>query len=166
MKPLARTKKGPGLFCAKHPSGRSGKTNQVPFSLLLLLAAAGCGESLPPTVSVEGKVTWQGEPLTDGTVMFHPISIPEGSPRRPATCELGPNGTYRLSTFRRQDGVVPGRYAAVIHSYTSQPTLENPDAPWIWRIPERYGDPERSGFEVTIPADAEGKLVFDFELTE
>jgi len=27
-----KKKKGPGLFCAKHPSGRSGKTNQVPFS--------------------------------------------------------------------------------------------------------------------------------------
>jgi len=26
-------KKGPGLFCAKHPAGRSGKINQVPFSL-------------------------------------------------------------------------------------------------------------------------------------
>jgi len=28
-----RTKKGPGLFCAKHPSGRSGKISQVPLSL-------------------------------------------------------------------------------------------------------------------------------------
>ncbi len=29
---LARPKKGPGLICAKHPSGRSGKLNLVPFS--------------------------------------------------------------------------------------------------------------------------------------
>jgi len=29
-------KKGPGLFCAEHPSGRSGKTNQVPFSFFSL----------------------------------------------------------------------------------------------------------------------------------
>jgi len=147
-------------------SNNSLRKARVSSCLLLLAVAAGCGESLPPTVSVEGKVTWQGKPLTDGTVMFHPVAIPEGSPRRPATCELGPDGTYRLSTFRRQDGVVPGRYAVVIHSYTSQPTLENPDAPWIWRIPERYGDPERSGFEVTIPDDAAGTLRFDFDLTE
>jgi len=33
--PVFETKKGPGLFCAKHPSGRSGKINQVPFSLNL-----------------------------------------------------------------------------------------------------------------------------------
>jgi len=32
-------KKGPGLFCAKHPSGRSGKTNQVPFSVPMILRA-------------------------------------------------------------------------------------------------------------------------------
>jgi len=33
-------KKGPGIFCAKHPSGRSGKIYLVPFSLLLLSQAA------------------------------------------------------------------------------------------------------------------------------
>jgi len=55
-----RTKKGPGLFCAKHPSGRSGKTNQVPFSwptLVELLGhrAASQGEERVFTFLVDGE---------------------------------------------------------------------------------------------------------------
>jgi len=58
------TKKGPGLFCAKHPSGRSGKIDQVPFSVCLevdgfRLTQIGCLRS-----STGDAVLW-GERLED-----------------------------------------------------------------------------------------------------
>ncbi len=42
----------------------------VPFALLPLLIAAGCGESKIPTGKLSGKVTYKAEPVTEGTVTF------------------------------------------------------------------------------------------------
>jgi len=133
------------------------------FALGPLLA--GCGESLPPTVPVEGAVTWRGSPLAEGEVVFQPDVIAEGLPIRPATGTLQDDGTYRLSTFRPGDGAVSGKYHVLIHSYVSQPSFDDPFAPFIWRIPARYGDPLHSGLTATVPADSRA-LVLDFELTE
>ena len=125
----------------------------------------GCGESLPPTVRVHGKVTWKGEPLSDGKVVFQPEEIAEGLPRRPATGDLGPDGTYELTTFRKGDGAVPGRYAVLVHSYISQPTMSNPSAPYIWRIPDRYGDSKQTELSATVSRD-KGDVTLDFEIKE
>ena len=64
--------KGTGPFCAKHPPGRSGKTVLSPFPTLflpLLLTCAGCGSDL---VTVEGKVTFDGQPVEKGSIVLEP----------------------------------------------------------------------------------------------
>jgi hypothetical protein len=119
-----------------------------------------------PTVPVQGKVIWQGKPLTDGTVGFAPLSVAEGLPKRPAIGELGPEGVYRMSSFRPGDGLLPGEYRVTVQSYTSRPTLDEPEKRVVWRIPSRYGDPGRSGLTFTVPADARGPLTFDIDIQE
>ena len=42
----------------------------VPFALLPMLIAAGCGESKLPTGKLSGKVTYKAAPVTEGTVTF------------------------------------------------------------------------------------------------
>src|SRR5690348_16271909 len=59
-----------------------------------LLAVTGCGsnggKAPGKTVPVKGTVTYQGKPLTKGTVRFEPDAGPE------AEGEIRPDGTYEL----------------------------------------------------------------------
>ena len=126
----------------------------------------GCGKSGPKTVPVSGKVAYGGKPVSIGNVVFQPQEIPQGQPQRPAMGKLEKDGSYRLSTFSKNDGLIPGKYRVVIHSLISGPTPENPTAPHIWAVPERYTSTQATPLETTIPADANGSLEFNFELTD
>src|SRR5262245_20090346 len=107
------------------------------FSFAVLTAAVlllvGCSSS-PKTAMVRGKVTYQGKAVPNGTILFKPASGPS------ATGELEKDGSYTLTTFRKGDGAVPGKYTVVI--VAMQDTREAlPEAraalpPPI--IPERY----------------------------
>ncbi len=118
-------------------------------------AAGGCGERLPEVVPVSGTVTWQGEPLTDGTVVLHPKGAAEELPRRPATGSLDDAGRYRVSTFRTGDGALPGEYYVLVHSYLSEPSDAADDdtlvPEYVWRIPAHHGNPEQCGRVLEIP---------------
>ncbi len=122
---------------------------------LLLGLTTGCGERLPEVVPVYGTVTWKGRPLVDGTVMLHPKHPADGQPRRPATGLLDEQGMYRVSTFRTGDGAMPGEYYVLVHSYLSQPSNAGDDdstvPQYVWRIPERHGDPDRCGRVLEVP---------------
>src|SRR5262245_54721186 len=77
------------------------------LALTAALAAAGCGGG-PRTAAVRGTVTYQGKPVPNGTVTFVPAAGPH------ATGEIGPDGSYTLTTVRAGDGAVPGAYKVVI----------------------------------------------------
>ncbi len=74
------------------------------------ILALGCSQPQPMT-SVTGKVLYNSEPLKFGVVMFHP------SKGQVAQAEIRPDGTFELSTFRKEDGVVPGHYKASVLCY-------------------------------------------------
>ena len=74
------------------------------FSLFLLLCTIGCQKG----VTVHGIVTFSdGKPLEKGLVCFQSEKIV-------ARGEIGPNGTYRLSTNASRDGVPEGNYKVYI----------------------------------------------------
>ena len=135
--------------------------------LSALALFVGCpGSSAPETIKVQGKVTYQGQPVTTGYVSFVSVGPTEGLPSRPATGTINPDGTYELTTFGESDGAVPGEYQVAVVSVTGGPTPEEPDAPEQWAIPKRYGTPAESGLTATIPADATGVLEFNFTLED
>lgn len=82
------------------------------IALAALAAAplAGCGRS---NVRVEGTVVWaDGTPageLAGSVVQLEPPSNGVG-----ARGVIGPDGTFRLSTEREGDGVVPGEYRVCV----------------------------------------------------
>ena len=139
------------------------KVSCLPLAVCCL-AMWGCGKSPPTTIPVHGQVTWEGKPLTTGTVTFQPVKTGEGQPLRPAKGSLGPDGTYRLSMFRTHDGAMPGEYAVVIHSHAADSSIDRIGLPSKSIIPEKYGNSATSGLRATIPADASGALKFDFQL--
>jgi len=134
--------------------------------LALAVITLGCSGrgSKPPTVKLHGKVSYQGQPVSQGTVTFQPTKPAEGYPFRPATGVLNTDGTYELSTFDKGDGAIPGEYQVMIVSLTSGPTPETPNAPEVWAVPKKYGNSVQSPLKVAVPAEQRGPLEMDFTL--
>ena len=115
-------------------------------------------------VPVQGQVTYQKKPLEFGTVMFQPTS------GQPARGEIQPDGTFRLTTYRNGDGVVPGPHRVRITCFESQrPGVNMPkdqEIPMLGAslIPQKYGDYNTSELEVDVGPDLTEPVVF--ELTD
>jgi hypothetical protein len=86
--------------------------------MLTLLIPTGCGKKTLPTAPVEGKVLFEGKPLTFGGVLFQPDDGPM------ARGSIQPDGTFRLTTYRDGDGAVLGMHRVQIACYETQ----RPDA--------------------------------------
>ena len=78
-----------------------------PSLSLAILPCWGCGGGGTPhlgkTVPVKGRITYRGKPLVQGTVTFEPEDT-----GREASGDIGPDGTFVLTTFTDGDGAVPG----------------------------------------------------------
>jgi hypothetical protein len=131
------------------------------FSTTLAGLLGGCGpgeDPHPATVPVQGKVTYQGQPVPKGTITFQPAD------GRPAVGEIQPDGTYRLSTFGEKDGAIPGVHKVMILANTGDPT-KMPSTPGYVApkdlVPQKFAKPETSGLEATVSKD---KTSYDFDL--
>lgn len=86
--------------------------------------------------------------------------------RRPAQSAIGPDGSFELSTVLPGDGVLPGEYQVAVVATDQDGTLDprklkaRPKS----LIPEKYGDLNRSGLELTIPTD--GATALKVELSK
>jgi hypothetical protein len=88
----------------------------------LLAALPGCGGGEFKTAPVTGKVTYQGQPVTAGSLTFAPVASGEKAlAGRPGTGAVKSDGTYTLSTHKEGDGAVVGPHRV---SY-SPPPAEN-----------------------------------------
>jgi hypothetical protein len=74
-----------------------------------LAAALGCGGSGLKPVKVEGVVTLDGKALPAATVTF----VPTGDGRA-ASGRTDQDGSFRLTTFRTDDGAFPGEYKVTV----------------------------------------------------
>lgn len=75
----------------------------------------GCGGGTEQAASrlapvpVKGSIIYKGKRLTGGTVRFEPE---DGG--REASGEIGPDGTFTVSTFGKDDGAVAGTHRLAI----------------------------------------------------
>ncbi len=85
------------------------KLHLVPVSLLTILTlfTIGCGPSQFP---VAGTVKLDGQPLTSGSVTFHPTS---GSAEGIGNSEIDSSGNYKLMSGGKP-GVLAGSYKVVV----------------------------------------------------
>jgi hypothetical protein len=118
------------------------------------------------TGSVTGKVTYKGQPLPGGTVVFHPAK------GKPAAGTIQADGTYAIQ------GVPPGLVVVTIETESvkagpdkgpklkppakdKEPTPGGGKAARYVAIPRLYGDVKTSPLRLTVQA---GKQVFDIVL--
>lgn len=131
---------------------------------VLLALAAGCGSK---TADVTGKVTFQGKPVVYGTVVII------GSDGLPKAGDLKPDGTYRVADVAvgpvkvavsspPPPGSEPPKKAKVAGGRDAgeddkqpPPAATPADAAvaknWV-PLPEKYGDPDKSGLTATVAA--------------
>ena len=118
-------------------------------ALLLLGTISGCGGSgsKRKLVQVSGTVTFEGKPLTSGTITF----VAEGPSPVNAAGEISKSGTYTLSTERPGDGASPGTYKIRIESWASPPKMDETGVdPGKSAVPEKYNRIETSGLTATV----------------
>jgi hypothetical protein len=99
-----------GGWLAVRPAGCSRLLRLgIAFSLTSAVALAGCTKSPYELAPVQGRVTIDGVPLTQGKVMFAPTARGDNvNPGKPAFGAIGPDGHFTLTTFKEGDGAVVG----------------------------------------------------------
>jgi hypothetical protein len=90
--------------------------------VLALAIVAGCDRS-PPIYKVSGTVAYQGKTLSTGVVAFHHTDAKSPLVKG----EIGPDGTFQLTTRRPGDGAAPGDYQVTVTSMTPGQGVEGID---------------------------------------
>ncbi len=140
----------------------------------LLVVLVGCGSSdpdaglnRPQRVAVTGAVTYQGRPVADADVTFV-----NDKAQTTATGRTDSEGHFRLTTFRENDGAVPGaqlvavRRVDVINRTPADVDVSAggvgvpPEIRWI--VPEKFADPRKSG--LTAEVTEAGQNHFEFAI--
>jgi hypothetical protein len=125
-------------------------------SLAAACVVIGCGR-LDGTVPVTGRVAFAGgRPPAECVVMFVPLGGTDGPLRAgKAVCDV--DGSFEATTFRLGDGLVPGRYKALLRCVVSGSTeMEQPGS----AVPEGFAYPvfdvipESPGVRLTIDVPA------------
>jgi hypothetical protein len=116
-------------------------------------------------VPVIGKVTFpDGKPLARGTVIFTPDSAKANASQHEPRGPIDAEGTYKLATAPRLEGVQPGWYIVTI--VAQEPYDESKsswDPPWI--INRKYGNRQSSGLAVEVIANPEPGR-YDFQVSK
>lgn len=99
-------------------------------STFLLTIVAGCGADNGLSLArVGGRVTYKGEPVTYGSIMFMPDET-KGTVGPQAVGTIKPDGTFVLSTEESGDGAVIGTHRVSIiglDESTAAPAAAMPD---------------------------------------
>lgn len=75
------------------------------------LAMVGCGSrGAFDTVPVHGTVTFEGKPVTEGTIDLVPVpGTGSEMAGKPGAASIQEDGTYQAGTYATTDGIVPGK---------------------------------------------------------
>lgn len=114
---------------------------------MLVIVACGC-EPTQKTAALTGKVTLDGKPLTQGSVLF---TASGGEKRNAAAGDIKADGSYAVQIGQTEKLIV-GEYIAVVVS--REPSTPHPDGgpptPGALITPEKYGNPQTSGLRYNV----------------
>jgi hypothetical protein len=140
---------------------------------LICALASGCGgEKVPPLYSVTGKVTYNGKPVPGATIVFvsdipyKPKSKKDDGDQPPMNRPSGKtddNGEYELFWNDDHVGVPAGKYKVGISGVEFE-AGDDEDEVRPNKVPNKYSNPDKSGFKHEVKAD--GDNVFNFDLVD
>ncbi|HEY2411265.1 MAG TPA: carboxypeptidase-like regulatory domain-containing protein [Pirellulaceae bacterium] len=112
---------------------------------LIVACLAGCGSKM---AQVHGKVTLpDGKPAAGSQVVFQ-----SGAEKQKFTArgDVGPDGTFRMSTEKPGDGVPPGKYNVIVNP----PPMVNAEGPYIVPFNNKFTNFSTSGLEFEVKPGA------------
>lgn len=131
-------------------------------SAAFLLGIVGCGGPAGPELTpISGTVTFEGKPVGPGTVAFVPL---DGN-GNPASGTIDTSGRFKMSVYNPGDGVLPGSYKVSV-TVVKEPAHGDDKGnlyPPTFLSPERYMNPDSSGFNVTVEKRKPQDLKFDLK---
>lgn len=117
---------------------------------LLMACALGCGEGQLKTYPVQGKVLFaDGSPVKLGTIEC--LSETHGVQ---ATGTINRDGTFKLKTYRDDDGAVEGLHKCVIVQFIQADGVPNYKPSTLGVINKRHGSYANSGLSIRVEPDA------------
>jgi hypothetical protein len=147
-----------------------------------LLASLGCGGSGFATPEpVSGRVFFQDKPVEGARVTF--LSTSEGG--RSASGTTDSQGNFSLTTFKRNDGAIPGDYVVTISKFEGQSgggpidisegdygadygammeaSARGDTEAMVGKaqLPEKYGNPADSGLQRSVVKGQPNEFEFD-----
>ncbi|MDR1492449.1 MAG: DUF4198 domain-containing protein [Planctomycetaceae bacterium] len=129
--------------------------------LFFVLTLTGCGVK---TARVSGRVTFDGEPAKDISVLFQPLTSADVMPEA-AVGMTNANGEFSLSLMNsKKRGAIPGEY--VVYISWVDPNPGNPvegvtkSTPIPYKIPTRATNGEMT---FTVPPEGTKEANFDFD---
>ncbi|VTS02063.1 hypothetical protein [Tuwongella immobilis] len=120
----------------------------IGFGLVALAVTllSGCGGS--DVVSVSGKVTYNGKPVTGGSLTFLPVASGESKEAgKPGGAVIQSDGTFVVGTHSENDGAIPGKHKV---SFTP-PEMPYPEG----KDPKPGQARPKSGFERLVVKTSE-----------
>jgi hypothetical protein len=122
------------------------------IALCVGLAQSGCGDGLPKTYPVRGKVIFKGgKPMTSGTVMVQSVTHPDIV----ASGDLGPDGSFELHSSLGKPGMVEGELRVLIEP----PLPEYGEKAAVGKSYQRF---ETSGITIAVtPEDNDVTIEID-----
>jgi hypothetical protein len=130
---------------------------------ILLLVLAGCGgRGDSPVSPVSGKVSFRGQPLTQGTIVFTPDSA-RGTNGAPVWADLSGDGGYQLKTGNIE-GIASGWYRITVAA-VEPPAMASGQSFTVPRslLPDKYRDPELSGLKCEIKPGRANTVNFNLD---
>lgn len=122
---------------------------------LVVIFSTGCHPD-QGTVVVHGRVRFDGgPPPAECAVIFAPVSTDGGT--RPGAANCAADGSFRAGSYRAGDGLLPGRYRAVVRCLRE---LDDETAPPQSHVPADFVPPE-----FDVPAEGKRPVQLDIEIT-
>ena len=116
--------------------------------LAVLVGCSGTGPALPPAVPAKGVIQLpDGTPMREGRLEFNP----RDKAGVEAFGDVLPDGSFTLTSYKPNDGAVPGRYVVTIspYNYVAGGGSATPIAD-AGRIPAKYLEANTSTLQVEI----------------
>jgi hypothetical protein len=114
--------------------------------LIVALACCSCSGSRPRLYPVQGTVFFEGKPTDKAIVFLHPLEGSAPKDLRPHGT-VGPDGVFRIGTYRSDDGAAAGAYAVTVIWKKASASGDNEEGSLL---PARYMSPQTSQLRVEI----------------
>jgi hypothetical protein len=134
---------------------------------ICLLAGCGSTDGRSHVAPVKGKVTFKGEPLRTGSIIF----VPDAGGKT-AVADISREGEYVLGSYDATDGAIPGKHRIMIIALTAPGGTGLPEDTQRLKggaqspvniLPEKFSDDKKS---MLVAEVKDGDNTIDIVLNE